>query len=465
MIKSVSVSYKLGLAIMVIVLSVLLPLGFIINRAVTNFYISNTQTQLRDLGEKLASTLSKSDLDEVKKRSKELLSLTNDQAIILDKEREVIVNKGELTFTLSKDEWNSLLKQHDLKDQWQSPNGKMYFLIGVPIIQSHQTQGAVLLFASMENVLTSVRSISSTLYMAGFGAFLLALGFTNFLSKRLSKPLMDMEVATKRISEGNLNVRLKLKSDDELGSLSKSINNMAFSLEQNQRQRKEFFANIAHELKTPITYLSGYADVLKRGLFQSKGEEQHYLSIIQEESKRLTKLINDLFDLAILDEGKLALSFERIELNEIVSLSCHSVIGMAKDKGVLLNMSLLNSPLWLEADPIRMSQIMTNLLTNAIRYTDKGEIRVNSYLKNQDIFIEIEDTGIGIKEDVQEQIFERFFRSDKSRSRQTGGTGLGLAIAKELVELQNGTIKVQSEIGKGTRFILIFPQIKGRIDS
>jgi signal transduction histidine kinase len=465
MIKPVSVSYKLGLAIMVIVLSVLLPLGFIINRAVTNFYISNTQSELQDLGGKLASTLSMNDLGEVKKSSKDLLSLTNDQAIIFDKEGNVIVNKGNLAFTISKVDWDSLIKHHSLQEQWQSPKGKTYLLVGVPIIRSNQTQGAVLLFASMDTVLSSVHGISSTLYLAGFGAVLLALGFTNFLSKRLSKPLKDMEIATKQISEGNLNVRLKLKSEDELGHLSKSINDMALSLEQIQRQRKEFFANIAHELKTPITYLSGYADVLKKGLYHTKEEEQRYLSIIQEESNRLTKLINDLFDLAILDEGKLALSLECIELNEIVSSTCQSVTGIAKEKGILLNTSLSDSPLWVEADPIRMTQIYTNLLTNAIRYTDKGEISVTTYLKNQRVFIEIEDTGVGIKEEEQKQIFDRFFRSDKSRSRRTGGTGLGLAIVKELVEVQNGTINVHSEIGKGTRFTLIFPQAKGRIET
>lgn len=463
MIKSVSVSYKLGLAIMVIVMSVLLPLGFIINRAVTNFYISNTQSQLQGLGGKLASSLSAIQSEEVNKRSNELLALTDDQAIVLDNEGHVIVNKGHLPFILSKDDWSSLVKKHSVQEQWQYPKGKTYLLVGVPILRHNKIQGAVLLFASLDRVLASVQNISSTLYLAGFGAILLALGFANFLSKRLSRPLKDMEVATKQISEGNLKVRLELNSNDELGRLSKSINDMAYSLEQFQRQRKEFFATIAHELKTPITYLSGYADVLKKGLFHTKEEEQRYLSIIQEETNRLTRLINDLFYLAILDEGKLALSIESIELNEILSSICQSVLSLANDKGILLNVSLSDFPLWVEADSTRMIQVFTNLLSNAIRYTDKGKITVSSYTSNHFIFIEIADTGVGIKEEDLSHIFERFFRSDKSRSRQTGGTGLGLAIVKELVEAQNGRINVKSEIGKGTRFTLTFPQAKGRI--
>lgn len=461
MINKISVSYKMGLAIMVIILSVLFPLGFIINQAVTNFYISNKQSELQASGEKLALTLLPFHQAESLKRTEELISLTNYQAIILNKQGHIVVNTGHFNFKPSKTAWQSLTKGNTIQKQWKSAEHSTYLLVGIPIVKNGQVEGVVLLFSSMDAVLSSVHDIRSSLMLAGFGAFLLAIGFTNFLSKRLSKPLIDMAAVTKKISEGNLNVRLKTYSKDELGQLSNSINNMASSLEHIQNQRKAFFANIAHELKTPITYLSGYADVLKKELVHSKEEQQRYFTIIQDESERLSKLVNDLFDLAILDEGKLELSLEPVEVNAILFSICQNISVMAKEKGLAFKPLHSKSPLWIQADSYRMKQVFLNLLINAIRYTIEGEVRVETYVNEQMVFIEIEDTGIGISEDDQKRIFGRFFRTDESRSRQTGGTGLGLAIVRELVEKQNGTIEVTSIVGKGTRFILKFPQIKG----
>lgn len=460
--KGMRISYKLGLAIMFIVLTVLFPLGFIIDRSFTNFYISTKQSELQDYGDKLAKTLSQSQGKKSIEETKMLLSFTSYQAIVLNSNHRVTMNTGNLTFDLSTGDWNHLAHDKKISKQWTSPQKENYYLVGIPITNHNQLTGVVLLFSPMKALLTTVHTIRSSLLMAGVGAILLALGFTNLLSKWLSKPLIEIETATKQISEGNLKVRLKPKSGDELGSLSESINHMALSLEQIQNQRSEFFSNIAHELKTPITYISGYADVLKKGLTHSKKEEQQYLSIIYDESERLSTVVNDLFNIAILEEGKIRLSMEIVEINAFLKPICQSMEYRVSEKGIVLNLVLSEEPLWIQADPFRMNQVIMNLLTNALRYTDEGEIIVRTFSSNKMNYIEIEDTGIGMREEELNQVFERFYRSDKSRSRKTGGTGLGLAIVKELVDQQNGQIHVKSKLGKGTCFQLVLPQVKGR---
>lgn len=463
MMKKMSVSYKMGLAIMVIIMIVLFPLGFIINETITNFYISNKQSELQDSGKRLAFTLLPFHQNESITLTKKLISLTSYQAILLNKQGQTIVNTGQFSFKPSRIDWKSLTKGNTIQEEWQSKKHSTYLLVGVPIISHNgQMEGVVLLFSSMDEVLSSVHDIRSSLLLAGLGAILLAIGFTNFLSKRLSKPLIDMAAATRKISDGNLSVRIHTQSEDELGQLSASINNMAMSLERIQKQRKAFFANIAHELKTPITYLTGYTDVLQKGLVHSEEDQQRYLSIIKDESERLSKLVHDLFELAILDEGKLDLSLEPVDVNDLIFSICQNLSVMVKEKGIALKPSSVSkSPLWIEADFDRMTQVFSNLLINAIRYTIEGQVGVETYAHEQMVVIEIEDTGIGISEDDQKRIFERFYRADESRSRKTGGIGLGLAIVKELIEKQNGTIEVTSLVGRGTRFTLKFPQLQG----
>jgi signal transduction histidine kinase len=217
-------------------------------------------------------------------------------------------------------------------------------------------------------------------------------------------------------------------------------------------------ANISHELRTPMTYLEGYSRVLKEGLYQDEEEKQQYLDIIAQESKRLTRMINDLFELSKMEEGKYELNIETIDLAEFLENVIFKLRLSAKEKGLDIEANVEDDLPSILADGFRIEQIMINLIDNAMRYTGRGKITVTLKVVNKmDVKIIIADTGKGIPQDELPYIFERFYRVEKSRSRQFGGTGLGLAIVKKLVDIQGGRIEVISKVEEGTRFEITFP--------
>ncbi|MGA9172993.1 MAG: ATP-binding protein, partial [Thermoactinomyces sp.] len=224
-----------------------------------------------------------------------------------------------------------------------------------------------------------------------------------------------------------------------------------------EQLRKDFVANVSHELKTPITSIRGFAETLLDGAMNDRKTCEEFLQIIHEESLRLQRLIRDLLDLSRIESKQVHLKTEEISVESLI----HSAQKMVKDqvhmKGQTLTVDI-PEPFSVEVDPDRFRQILLNLLTNAIHYTPAGgNITVAARRRESDWQLIVKDSGIGIPEKDLPRIFERFYRVDKARARNSGGTGLGLAIVKHLVEVHQGEIQVESKVGQGTSFILTFP--------
>ncbi len=334
--------------------------------------------------------------------------------------------------------------------------GNRYMVIGQPIYQDNQISSAIYVMASTQSMDKSLAAVRNLLILSGVGAFLLAMGITWIMALLFSRPLILMQQATKKIAIGELETRLDIHSKDEIGDLAAAINNLAADLQRYRDTRQEFFANISHELRTPITYLEGYAKVVKNRLYTTEEEKDRYLDIIYQEGVRIQHLVDDLFELAKMEEGKVSLSMEWVDLKDVVDQAVQTVSLKAKEKGLELVVHPSESVPLIRGDGMRMEQIILNLLENAVRYTEKGHIDVHLHCTSSTLSLSIEDTGIGIPEDERPYIFDRFYRVEKSRSRQTGGTGLGLSIVKKLVELQGGSIEVRSKRGIGTSFTVQF---------
>ncbi|ASK61336.1 hypothetical protein CFK37_03685 [Virgibacillus phasianinus] len=450
--------FKFGGTIMVLFLIVLLPLGYVANQIFTNFYYSQAQEEIESLSEKYAGTITSLNDEKVVNMFKNLAHLTNKEIYIIDANGKLVADSGVHIMNVSNQDLKTLSRgqpvQKKLKD---SKSGMSYLGSGHPIIQSDIFKGAFFVLTSINDVQEPIDKVSDLLMLSAVGALLLALGFTLVISKKMSDPLLKMEGATRNIAKGNLDIRLNITSNDELGSLARAINDLAFETNRYRTNRKEFLANISHELRTPISYLKGYSQVLKKGLYKTEQERIQYLEIIEGESERMVRLINDLFDLSKMEEGKTDLQLSATDLIEVLETSFSKVKLDLQKKDITLKRQIDKDIPYIEADGIRLEQIFTNLLTNAVRYTEKGFINVQLWNDKNSVHVIIEDTGIGIPENDLPLIFERFHRVEKSRSRDMGGTGLGLAIVKNLVELQNGTIAVDSQLGKGTIFRLSFP--------
>ncbi|MEK4442747.1 MULTISPECIES: two-component system histidine kinase PnpS [unclassified Niallia] len=227
-------------------------------------------------------------------------------------------------------------------------------------------------------------------------------------------------------------------------------------LKKLEQIRKDFVANVSHELKTPITSIKGFSETLLDGAMEDKETLEEFLRIILKESHRLQTLIQDLLDLSKLEQHHFALNKEEFNLMEILNKATKMLEGRAEAKNIKLLFPQANEIVQIEGDRSRLTQVFLNLITNAVIYTpNDGEITVYVVEKKKKIEIRIQDTGIGIEQEEIPRIFERFYRVDKARSRNSGGTGLGLAIVKHLVELHRGTIQVESEMGEGTTFTVI----------
>lgn len=227
-------------------------------------------------------------------------------------------------------------------------------------------------------------------------------------------------------------------------------------LKKLEQMRKDFVANVSHELKTPITSIKGFSETLLDGALKDEEALKSFLMIILKESDRLQALIQELLDLSRIEQQEFVLNIKPLELTPILEETRTILNGKAVEKDIELTLRTPENPVWIEGDSYRITQVFINLMTNALTYTPNGGM-VEVELKEQidDVIVTIRDTGIGIETEELPRIFERFYRIDKARSRDSGGTGLGLAIVKHILEVLHGEITVASEPGKGTVFTVL----------
>lgn len=234
--------------------------------------------------------------------------------------------------------------------------------------------------------------------------------------------------------------------------------------ERLDNMRKEFVANVSHELKTPITTIKSYSETLLSGALEEIELAKNFVEVIIKESDRMTALIRDLLQLSHIDFKKVTWNFESVDLNCLLADSVEKMRLYYEEKQQIVRLHLCEPPILIRADKNKLEQVITNIFSNAIKYTEPhGSIDISEKISDDHIDILICDTGLGIPQEDIEHIFERFYRVDKGRSREQGGTGLGLSIAKNIMEAHNGTIAVNSTLNKGTTFILTLPFNKSKM--
>ena len=283
-----------------------------------------------------------------------------------------------------------------------------------------------------------VSAVHRYLVWASLGALVLAVGFSFLLMRRTLHPLTQMTEITSKIASGDYSASVPVKSQDEVGQLALAFNRMAESLQQIEQLRKTMMIDVAHELRTPLTNIKGYLEALNDGVV-SPSEETFQL--LQEETFRLGQLVEDILRLAKADAAKASLRKVEIHLAHLITQMLESFRSQLEDKGLRVETHLADGEKSLWADPHLLSQVLQNLLQNAWQYTPSGgTLTVSTELKPQSIKVVLTNTGGEIAEEDLPFIFERFYRGEKSRSREHGGAGIGLAIVKELVEAHGGSV-------------------------
>lgn len=283
-------------------------------------------------------------------------------------------------------------------------------------------------------------------------------GLSYLLSRRIVKPLLQIEQITQKFAAGDLHERVPSSEIPELNRLANSFNRMAAELEGVEQRRRELVSDLTHELRTPLTIVEGYLEGLADGTIESDADI--YLRLARE-TRRLRRLVNDLQDLSKLEAGYLPIHMQGFDVRPLLKTLVERFSTQILDPEQLsLSLDAPERLPLVMADPERVEQILVNLLGNALRYTAVGQIVITAYTQDQTLWIAVEDTGQGIAEDDLPHVFERFWRADRSRDRNSGGTGIGLAICRRLVELQGGQIQVESRLEQGSTFRFSLPLAK-----
>ncbi|MFD3257840.1 sensor histidine kinase [Paenibacillus lentus] len=280
--------------------------------------------------------------------------------------------------------------------------------------------------------------------------------FSILMSNSLSRPLVRIKQIAVQMKKGNLSSRVPISSrQTEIEEVGLALNHLADSLQQQDKLRKHLTADIAHELRTPLTTIQSHIEAFQDGIWEVSSEK---LEICHEQVMRLVKLIQDLESLSRVENPMVKLQRERLCLNEIIKNSVNSIKGQFEEKPIELVIKEQDQ-LYISGDAGRLTQVFANLLDNAYKYTNEGRISIEILEVSDQALVTITDTGSGIEPGELPNIFERFYRGDKSRDRRTGGAGIGLAIVKAIVEAHGGSISVMSKLGEGTCFTICFPKI------
>jgi len=334
-----------------------------------------------------------------------------------------------------------------------NPNGIASVLLGLPVKTEMGTKAMFLETISPPSATFVVKwaSIFATCSLIAGSIIILV------ASIYLVRPIKKLTKATKRIAAGDFNVKLNIKQTGELGTLARSFEEMMHDLQQLEQMRREFVTNVSHEVQSPLTSISGYAQALKQ-VNLSELERSRYLEIIIAEAKRMSKMSDNLLKLSMLESQSQSQQprLSALSLDEQIRRVIVTLQPQWSARNIHFELDL--QAVKVLADHDQLNQVWTNILSNGIKFSkDSGVIHVSTKQDIKNVTIRISDTGIGIPLEDQKRIFERFFKSDRSHSRKYDGSGMGLAIVKQIVSLHQGDIRVESEPGQGTTFIVTLP--------
>jgi len=298
--------------------------------------------------------------------------------------------------------------------------------------------------------------LNSALIFGSLGAAVLSIILGTILARSLTRPLKDLTEATRAVADGDLQRQVKVRSKDEVGVLAESFNRMSAALERSQRLRRQMTADIAHDLRTPLSIIVGHLDAVDEGVLPA---DTKTIDIMREEAMRLSHMIEDLRTLSLADAGELSLTHSPVEPALLLQRCAIAHQPAAQAAGVDMEVDIDPGLPTLSLDPERITQVLGNLIDNALLHTpESGRILLSAKPDGAGVEIRVCDSGPGIPQAELELVFERLYRNDKSRKRNAGGSGLGLAIAKSIVEAHAGTIHAESSPGEGTTIVVTLPR-------
>ena len=465
---------KLVGIMLVLILSIMLVVGAFLMRGVRNFYLSGFYEQMQsvfsntELVEDLRSAAAAENAPEL--IADILKAYTGAMGIDSGSRNFYVLSSTGSLLTGSDpdtqriDVTPNILTAVSGSEGYASDISADYMDVAIPIKGG---SGTYIIYVSDNK--DQVRRLNSQIFDIIMEALVIGLVIAVLLSLLLAKtvitPIQKLTRAAGAVAKGDFSAKVENNARDEIGVLTRTFNSMAGQLEENidslkrsEQMRRDFVANVSHELRTPITSIRSYAETLQEAEGMDPDTQAHFLGVIVNESDRMTKIVQDLLTLSRFDAGSASFDFQLFSFEKSVKdvYSAQRLEAQRRHHEFSLE---FKSPMQdIRGDRARIEQVLINMVSNAIKYThDGGRIRMTAGQNGSEVWCTVRDNGVGIPKEDLEHIFERFYRVDKARSRESGGTGLGLSIAYEIVERHGGRFEVQSQKGRGTTMTVILP--------
>ncbi|SMD04738.1 sensor histidine kinase [Sporomusa malonica] len=464
-----SIFGKLLFSHLIIILVSMLTLGLLMTYLVNDHVIDNKRRDLLLKGNDAVTILSPL-LTNGQKPSNALLDAMGDMAgsdiWVMDKTGQVIAGQPPTG-------WKSrhLVRLADLWEtaDWQDGSAQKVLkprsrkdpsiVAALPLPdQGSGSPTALFLYSPITGATRTAQALEQLL-LYSLAAGILAASLVGLLMARgLTRPIADISRAAAAFACGNYNSRTSATQSDEIGQLGRTFNSMAAELAQVEQNRRDFLSDVSHELKTPVASIQALAETMLDGLAKTPEQRDRYLASIVGETKRIGRLVSDLVDLSQLESGELTIVRDQVILLELITTQTAKLVPFFEARSLTITTAIPASLPPVIADPDRLGQVLANLLTNAIRYADPNSvIQLTAYTHQHQVVLDVSNTGPGIPPEDLPHIWKRFYRVDKSRSRNDGGTGLGLSITKKLMEAMGGTVSVSSTPEETTTFTITLP--------
>lgn len=333
-----------------------------------------------------------------------------------------------------------------------------YYSVAKPVkLPDGRAIGAVVVSSSSQTLRTLMFDIFRLFAFCALAVLLLSSLLIYAVTTRMVRPLRQMAYATTCFSRGDFTKKISVTDSSEIGQLAVAFNNMSDDLANLENSRRNFIANVSHELKTPMTSIIGFVDGILDGTIPPQKHE-YYLGIVSDEAKRLSRMVRSMLSIARIEAGEQTISPTSFDINDTVLKTLFSFEKSIEDKNLSIQGVDLEEKIFVLADEDLIHQVLYNLIENAVKFANEGgEISFNYYPQGTNVFVSVKNTGDGISPEECKKIFERFYKTDRSRNCDKNGFGLGLHIVKSIVNLHGGEVFVTSEEGKYTEFVFRLP--------
>jgi signal transduction histidine kinase len=438
-------------------------LGAVLSQVIRGYFVDQKLNLLEQSGFTLAGELTNAymyglmDMKEINMQREIMVKYLKAGMLIVDKDMALVIDAWEIGLQAG----DGLLAKElqGLKEgevvSTQGTLGSLpdeQLIVGYPVVINGNMFLSVILFSSLKDLNATIWDMYKAAGICLGMASAVGVALVYLASRTMSKPLRQMSKAAKEISDGDFDKRVTASGRDEVAQLAESLNNMAESLSTTDKSRREFIGNISHDIRSPLTSMRGFIQAMMDGTIPPE-KMGHYLEIILGETERLSKLANGVLDWSRTEEEN-ELEMTVFDINMLIRETTESLGQKVRDKKLDMRLAFADSENYVRADGDKIQRVIYNLLDNACKFTPEGgSISIETTVKDQRVYIEVKDTGIGMTPDEQKKVFDRFYKADESRSIDKIGCGLGLSIVKDFLKVHSSQITVKSAPGEGSSFV------------